>query len=222
MKARVVGAFAILLALAVAPESRAQPLGSESGLVIDLSRLQASDTDVAEGEVLFSMPARYMRTGRLQNEIRTNRRPWARPNSVPAGTPVFAQTFESLGTLWCAVSEWDGIQRSICFGSGRVYLGAPYAAPALEPGFGIQEPAEVIEDSSAEFPPMEMVYTLDRWSRDNVRLWRGLRVNGFIYRVVRLTVTRSEDGSAGINLSGRVVRFTQVGDVGARAELVSQ
>ena len=221
MKSQIIGALAILLAVAAAPELRAQSVGPEAGLVVDPRQLQASDAEVAVGEVLFSMPARYLRTGRLQNEIQSNRRPWARSNSVPAGTPVFAQTFESLGTLWCAVSEWDGYRRSICFGTGRVYLGAPYAAPALEPGFGIEEPAQIVEDSSAEFPPMEMVYTLDSWTRDSVRLSRGLRVDGFVYRLARLTVNRSENGSASINLNGRVVRFTQVDD-DARVELVSR
>jgi hypothetical protein len=195
-------------------------------LVVDLNHLEAVATDVGEGDVLFSMPARYMHTGRLQNEILTNRRPWAQPNSIPAGTPVFAQRFDELGTLWCAVAEWDGDPRSICFvttssGSGRAYIGVPYTAPALAPDFYLQERAQIIEDPKAEFPPMEMVYTLDRWSRDDVRLWRGLRVDGVVYRIARLTLTRSEDGSAGITINGRTVRITPVGEEGARAELVS-
>lgn len=217
--------FAFLLVTPTA--SFAQQPEPQTGFVVDLDRMTAAEGDVADGEVLFSMPARYLRTGRLENEMRSNPRPWAQNNIVPAGSPMFAAQFDRLGVLWCAVAPWNDHLSSVCFqdirgGTGRAHLGAAYAPPALAPDFFMQEAARVTEDPTAEFPPMEMVYVLDRWDRRGVRIWRGLRVNGVIYRIGRFSLNRSDDGTASMNISGHAVRMTQVGEDGARAELLAR
>lgn len=205
----------------------AQPSARQSGLVIDSSQLVVSEGEVTERGVLLSMPVRYARTGRLANQVSSRVRINFGTKDIPAGTPVFAQQFEDLGVLWCAVHDWVGGLRSVCFqtlpsGSARADIGSPYAAPLLAPDTAIQEPAVVVEDQEAVggFPPMEMVYVLDEWRRREIRIWRALRVNGEIYRQDLILFDRQSDGATQFRVGRHIVRVSPSGEENARVSLL--
>jgi hypothetical protein len=216
--------IALGIAFVLTPVSRSQ---ERSGIVIESSGLQVAAGDTAEGEVLLSLPARYAETGRLVNEVRIRRRPL----SIPAGTPVFAMSFNQLGTVWCAVSQWGNRLRSICFertpgGPGNALVGVPYAVAELPSDYFRLESAPQIEVDAAanpDFPPIELVYVLHEWQRNQISIWKALRVNGTVYQFERVLIERGdslEDRGAQFPIGSRIVRVSPVGEESARVEIV--
>lgn len=221
--------LALTFALTIGPPSIAQTRAPESGIVIDPENLRLSAEVVSKGDVLISMPARFLRTGRLTNEMRAVGGIFGAPkNSVGAGTPVFAQSFEKLGVQWCAVSAWYDRLMTVCFvpfekGPDSVaYLGLPYTATTITPDYRIEGVPEVVEDPNAELPAMEMVYIFDRWQKDGLRAWRGLRVNGVVYRDTLQLNRYAREGVVRLSFQGRIVEVIQSKDKKARVSAIAE
>ena len=217
--------FAPLGVAQTLPES-ASP---RSGIIVNSNSLQVNEGEVKEGEVVFAMPARYARTGRVTNTVtgRPSLNFYSGNSSIPAGTPVFSGRFEGVGEVWCAVHDWHEALRTVCFqtrssGTAITLVGSAYTGFALERNSALEEAPEVIDDPSAvdDFPDMEMVYVFDRWRRAEVRLRKGLRVNGAIHWLETVAYDRAANGSTSFRMGQNVIRLSPTSESTLRAEIL--